>query len=82
MNKGKNGDYYPSSEAIRKFDITNKRKKKATVGDWVMRTSDNQIGKVVEIKKLGSGIEKLILELEDGSQSGVFNSTNLYWVLI
>ena len=47
-----------------------------------MRTSDNQIGKVVEIKKLGSGIEKLILELEDGSQSGVFNSTNLYWVLI
>ena len=82
MDKGKNGDYCPSSKAIRKFDITNKRKKKATVGDWVMRTSDNQIGKVVEIKKLGSGIEKLILELEDGSQSGVFNSTNLYWVLI
>ena len=82
MNKGKNGDYYPSSEAIRKFVITNKRKKRATVGDWVMRTSDNLIGKVVEIKKLGSGIEKLILELEDGSQSGVFNSTNLYWVLL
>lgn len=82
MDKGKNGDYCPSSKAIRKFDITNKRKKRATVGDWVMRTSDNLIGKVVEIKKLGSGIEKLILELEDGSQSGVFNSTNLYWVLL
>lgn len=81
MSLGKNGNYYPASDAVKQIGETNKKKKKAMVGDWVIRTSDNLIGKVVEIKKLGSGIEKLILELEDGSLSGVFNSTKLYRVL-
>ena len=55
--------------------------RKASIGDTVQRKSDGLIGKVVEIKKLGYGIEKLILELKDGSQSGVFNDTSMYYVL-
>ena len=56
--------------------------RKANIGDTVQRKSDGLIGKVVEIKKLGYGIEKLVLELKDGSQSGVFNDTSMYYVLI
>ena len=58
------------------------KKRKAEIGDKVIRTSDNLIGKVIDIKRLGSGIEKLILELDDGSLSGVFNSTDLYRVIL
>ena len=54
----------------------------ANIGDKVMRTSDNLIGTVVEIKKLGGGIERLVLELEDGSRSGVFNDRALYKVIV
>lgn len=64
--------YFPSQ----KMEV-----RKASVGDTVQRKSDGLIGKVVEIKKLGYGIEKLILELKDGSQSGVFNDTSMYYVL-
>ena len=65
--------YFPS----RKMEV-----RKANIGDTVQRKSDGLIGKVVEIKKLGYGIEKLVLELKDGSQSGVFNDTSMYYVLI
>ena len=65
--------YFPS----RKMEV-----RKANIGDTVQRKSDGLIGKVVEIKKLGYGIERLILELKDGSQSGVFNDTSMYYVLI
>ena len=65
--------YFPSRE----MEV-----RKASIGDTVQRKSDGLIGKVVEIKKLGYGIERLILELKDGSQSGVFNDTSMYYVLI
>ena len=65
--------YFPN----RKMEV-----RKASIGDTIQRKSDGLIGKVVEIKKLGYGIERLVLELEDGSQSGVFNDTSMYYVLI
>ena len=55
--------------------------KRARIGDMVQRKSDGIIGKVVEIKELGYGIERLILKLKDGSQSEVFNDTSMYYVL-
>lgn len=56
--------------------------KKAEIGDVVQRKSDGLIGTVIDIKDVGYGIERLILELEDGSLSGVFNETSMYYVLI
>ncbi len=55
--------------------------KKAKVGDIVQRKSDGLIGKVIEIKVLDHGIERLILELKNGRQSGVFNDTSMYYAL-
>ena len=54
----------------------------AKIGDRVMRMTDNLVGTVVEIKTLNNGIERLILELDDGSSSGVFNDTNMYRVIL
>ncbi len=56
--------------------------KKAEIGDVVQRKADGLIGTVIDIKDVGYGIERLILELEDGSLSGVFNETSMYYVLI
>lgn len=56
--------------------------KKAEIGDVVQRKSDGLIGTVIDIKDVGYGIERLILELEDGSLAGVFNETSMYYVLI
>lgn len=64
--------YFPNQEMI---------VKKARIGDMVQRKSDGVIGKVVEIKELGYGIERLILKLKDGSLSEVFNDTSMYYVL-
>ena len=55
---------------------------KAIVGDLVMRKSDKKIGRVKEIKTTPNGLEKLILELEDGTTDFVYNKTKLYQVLI
>ncbi len=55
---------------------------KAIVGDLIMRTSDKKIGKVTGIKTTPNGLEKLILELEDGTTDFVYNKTKLYQVLI
>ena len=44
--------------------------------------TDGIVGKVVEIKDTGYGIERIILELEDGSEYDVFNDTSMYYVLI
>ena len=68
-----------SSEEIKDTHTTTTRK--ANVGDTIMRTSDNIIGKVVEIQTTANGLEKLILELEDGSKGSVYNNTRLYQVL-
>ena len=82
MTNENDGEYFSNAESIKQMGYSNKIRKKASVGDWILRASDYQAGKVVDIKKLGSGLEKLILELEDGSQSALFNRTKLYWVLI
>ena len=58
------------------------RQNKAKVGDWIIRTSDNLIGQVIDIIKLNNGVERLILELKDGSQASVLNNTLLYYVLL
>lgn len=68
-----------SSEEIKDTHTTTTRK--ANVGDTIMRTSDNIIGKVVEIQTTANGLEKLILELEDGSKGSVYNNTRLFQVL-
>ena len=67
----------PPKKPVADFEVK-KNQQVVRIGDWVMRTSDGQIGKVTGIRVLGGGIEKLILELEDGSQSGVFKSKGLY----
>ncbi len=56
--------------------------RKARIGDMVELNTDGIIGKVVEIKDTGYGIERLILELDDGSGYDVFNDTSMYNVLI
>jgi hypothetical protein len=68
-----------SSEEVKENHTTTTRK--ANVGDTIMRTSDNIIGKVVEIQTTANGLEKLILELEDGSKGSVYNNTRLFQVL-
>lgn len=68
-----------SSEEVKENHTTTTRK--ANVGDTIMRTSDNLIGKVVEIQTTANGLEKLILELEDGSKGSVYNTTKLYQVI-
>ena len=68
-----------SSEETKETHTTTTRK--ANVGDTIMRTSDNLIGKVVEIQTTANGLEKLILELEDGSKGSVYNNTRLYQVV-
>ena len=67
------------SEEVKENHTTTTRK--ANVGDTIMRTSDNLIGKVVEIQPTANGLEKLILELEDGSKGSVYNNTRLYQVM-
>ena len=64
-----------SNERVRKARV------KARVGDMVERSSDGVTGKVTEIRDVGCGIEKLILELKDGSQTTVFNDITMYSVL-
>lgn len=68
-----------SSEEVKENHTTTTRK--ANVGDTIIRTSDNLIGKVVEIQPTANGLEKLILELEDGSKGSVYNNTRLYQVV-
>ena len=68
-----------SSEEVKENHTTTTRK--ANVGDTIMRTSDNLIGKVIEIQPTANGLEKLILELEDGSKGSVYNNTRLYQVV-
>ena len=67
------------SEEVKENHTTTTRK--ANVGDTIIRTSDNLIGKVVEIQTTANGLEKLILELEDGSKGSVYNNTRLFQVL-
>lgn len=59
-----------------------KEVRKARIGDMVELNTDGIVGKVVEIKDTGYGIERIILELEDGSEYDVFNDTSMYYVLI
>ena len=64
------------------IDYPSTRIGQAEVGNWVIRTSDNLVGRVVDIIKLKGGVEKLVLDLKDGSQASVFNKTNLYRILL
>ena len=59
-----------------------KEVRKARIGDMVELNTDGIVGKVIEIKDTGYGIERIILELEDGSEYDVFNDTSMYYVLI
>ena len=71
------------SPAVSKyFPIRKMKVRKAKIGDVVQRKSDGLIGKVIEIKVLDYGIEKLILELKNGIRSEVFNEPSMYYVLI
>lgn len=54
----------------------------ANIGEKVIRLSDDRIGTVVEIKELIGGIERLILQSEDGSTFNVFNDLTLYSVIL
>ncbi len=73
-----NNEEYDNSSSEEVKDTTTR---KANVGDTIMRTSDNLIGKVVEIQTTANGLEKLILELEDGCKGSVYNNTRLYQVI-
>ena len=46
-----------------------------------MRTSDNLVGTVVGIQSLANGIEKLIIQLDDGTNNSIFNSVDLYYTI-
>jgi hypothetical protein len=56
-------------------------KRQAKEGDRIMRMSDKLTGRVVDIQHTANGIEKIILKLEDGTNSSVYNSMNLYRVI-
>lgn len=56
-------------------------RRQAKVGDKVMRTSDNLVGTVVGIQSLANGIEKLIIQLDDGTNNSIFNSVDLYYTI-
>lgn len=55
--------------------------RKANVGDKIIRTTDKQVGIVIEIQTVPNGLEKLILEFEDGTRGSVYNTTKLYQVI-
>ena len=56
-------------------------KRQAKEGDRIMRMSDKLTGRVVDIQHVANGIEKIILKLEDCTNSSVYNSLNLYRVI-
>lgn len=56
-------------------------KRQAKVGDRVMRTSDHLIGTVVGIQNMVNGIEKLLVQLDDGTNDSIFNSIELYRII-
>lgn len=56
-------------------------KRKAQIGDRVMRTSDHLTGVVIGTQSLVNDVEKLIIQLDDGSTNSIFNSINLYRVI-
>ena len=76
-----NNEGYDHSTREARNDNHTTNTRKANVGDTIVRVSDNLIGKVVEIRTTANGLEKLILELEDGSKGSVYNNTRLYQVV-
>lgn len=68
-------------EQTEKEDVCKLITRKAKIGDWVKKISDSQVGKVVDIQDLPNGLEKLILEYEDGSSGSVYNVMRLYQVV-
>ena len=69
-----------SNETVKNVSHTTINRK-ANVGDVIIRTTDNTIGKVVRIETVPNGLEKLILEMEDGAKGSVYNNTKLYQVI-
>ena len=68
-------------EQTEKEDVCKLITRKAKIGDWVKKISDSQVGKVVDIQDLPNGLEKLILEYEDGTSGSVYNVMKLYQVV-
>lgn len=68
-------------EQTEKEDVCKLITRKAKIGDWVKKISDSQVGKVVDIQDLPNGLEKFILEYEDGSSGSVYNVMRLYQVV-
>lgn len=54
----------------------------AIIGKWIIRTSDNLVGKVVDIERLKGGIERLILKLKDGRVAYVNNNKRQFRILL
>ena len=84
------GDNTPKADEYKSMDDSSETDRnvshttitrKANVGDVVIRTTDNTIGKVVRIETVPNGLEKLILEMEDGAKGSVYNNTKLYQVI-
>ena len=73
-----NDSTFTKKEVVETSTTSNR---KANIGDTIIRTSDNIIGKVIEIQTTANGLEKLILELNDGSKGSVYNNTRLYQVV-
>jgi len=79
-----NDGYIDNDSTFTKKDVvetSTTSNRKANIGDTIIRTSDNIIGKVIEIQTTANGLEKLILELNDGSKGSVYNNTRLYQVV-
>ena len=66
---------------LEKVDSQKTVTRKAVIGDTIIKSSDNQIGEVIDIQTLPNGIEKLIIKLEDGTTGSVYNNTRLFHVL-
>ena len=61
--------------------ITSTVNRKALVGDIIVRTTDKLVAKVLKIETVPNGLEKLILEFNDGTKGSVYNNTRLYQVI-
>ena len=54
--------------------------RKADIGDTIVRNSDHQKGVVRNIEILPNGIEKLVVDMENGSTEKIYNNARLFQV--
>lgn len=55
--------------------------RKAVVGDTIKKTSEDQFAKVLDVQELPNGLEKLILQYDDGTTGSVYNVVKLFQVV-